>query len=138
MPTLRVLLCTGQEAILEVLTRILRDDGCEILPVSSTAEALDKALQFGPNVLIIETIMPGVDGLRAAQRIVRETGCKALFLEPLHDIFSEDGLTEYANGLRREVPGCDVLPIPFSRDHALAVVHSKVTGWSIAEKLRQS
>jgi hypothetical protein len=52
-----------------------------------------------------------------------------LFLEAIHP-----GLDEYFDGLRRDIPDCDILPTPFEKDELLAIVHRRVTGWSIAER----
>jgi CheY-like chemotaxis protein len=130
MSSLRILIASGEEAMREVLGSILRADGCKVLAVASTDEAISQAAQLGPDTLITETIMPGqINGLRAAKRIVQETKCKVLFLEAIHP-----GLDEYFDGLRRDIPDCDILPTPFEKDELLAIVHRRVTGWSIAER----
>lgn len=130
MSSPRVLIASGDEAIREVLGSILRADGYEVLAVASTSDAISQAARFGPDTLIIEAIMPGeVDGLRAAKRITQETKCKVLFLESMHDLSAS-----YSNALRQEIPDCDILPMPFEKDEVLAIVHSRVTRWSIAER----
>src|SRR5208282_4979400 len=128
MPVPRVLIAAGEEAVRKVLPAMLRDDGCEVLVVASTADAIAQAPQFCPDTLIIETIMPGIDGVRAAIRITQETKCQVLFLEAPLDI-----LSDYGNALRREVPDCHFLP-PCEKDETLAIVHGRITGRSVAEK----
>ena len=134
MPTLRVLIA-AHEAVREVLGSILRGAGCEVLTVSSTSEAIAQAAQFCPEALILETIMPGIDGIRAAKQISQETKCRVLFLEAPCDILGKHGLNDYANALRKEVPDCDVLPVPFEKE-TLAIVQGRETGWAVAEKSR--
>jgi CheY-like chemotaxis protein len=82
----------------------LGDDGCEVLAVSSTADAIAQAGQFCPDTLIIETMIPGIDGLQAAKRIAQDTKCMILFLEGADP--------EFWNARRRAIPDCDILPMP--------------------------
>lgn len=132
MSSLRILIASD-EAIREFLSSMLRAEGCEVLAVASTGEAISQAAQFAPDTLIIETIMPGeVDGLPAAKLIAKETNCKVFFLETMHDYLS----VSYCNALRQKIPDCDILPIPFEKDEVLAIVHRRVSGWSIAERRR--
>jgi len=125
-----ILIASNEEAIREILGDMLRADGCEVLAVASTDDAISQATQFAPDTLIIEVMMPGkINGLLAAKRIAQETNCKVMFLEPVHP-----GCDEYFDRLRQEVPDCDILPTPFEKDELLGIVHGCVSGWSIAEK----
>lgn len=136
----KVLIASGEEAIRKVLESMLRAGGCEVRDVASTNEAIWTAAEFAPDTLIMGTIMPGgvtdehgkkcrIDELWAARSIAQETKCRVLFLESIHP-----GLDEHFEELRREVPDCDILPIPSEKDELLAIVHRRVSGWSIVGK----
>jgi two-component system nitrogen regulation response regulator NtrX len=64
-----VLVVDDEESILETLTGILEDDGYEVLTASSGEEALRSFDEFGPEVVLLDVWMPGMDGIETLKNI---------------------------------------------------------------------
>lgn len=116
----RILVAHHEVAIREVLDQILREGGCEVCTVESSAEAVSQAPHFRPDTLIIEPIMPELDGFKAAKQIAQATNCRVLFLESRSSSVAER--KEWLNGARQEIANCDLLLMPFDREDVLETV----------------
>jgi two-component system nitrogen regulation response regulator NtrX len=64
-----VLVVDDEESILETLTGILEDDGYEVLTASSGEEALKSFDEYGPEVVLLDVWMPGMDGIETLKKI---------------------------------------------------------------------
>ena len=67
----RVLVCDDEPQILRALRITLRDDGFEVLPAATAAEALDAASLRAPDAAILDLVLPDGDGI-AVTRQLRE------------------------------------------------------------------
>jgi two-component system KDP operon response regulator KdpE len=67
----RVLVCDDEPQILRALRITLRDDGFEVLPAATAAEALDAASLHSPDAAILDLVLPDGDGI-AITRSLRE------------------------------------------------------------------
>lgn len=63
----RVLVVDDEGAIADSLAKILRDHGFEALPEYSAKGAVVAAERFGPDVLITDIVMPGINGIDLAE-----------------------------------------------------------------------
>jgi CheY-like chemotaxis protein len=63
----RVLVVDDEGAIADSLSRILRGHGFDVLPEYSARGAIRAAAQFGPDVLITDIVMPGINGIDLAE-----------------------------------------------------------------------
>ncbi len=69
MPT-RILIADDNPAVRTALRRLLEDDKqWEITEVENGREAIAKAQEFKPNVIILDLVMPVMDGLVAARKL---------------------------------------------------------------------
>jgi class 3 adenylate cyclase len=68
-PPIRVLAVDDEAPNLEVLSLILREEGCEFLPARSGAECLTLAMEKKPDVILLDVQMPGMDGYQVAQAL---------------------------------------------------------------------
>lgn len=80
-PEARVLVVDDEENIVELLSVSLRFQGFEVETARTGAEAIDKARRFRPDAVILDVMMPVMDGFDAVKRL-RADGCDApvLFL----------------------------------------------------------
>lgn len=65
----KVLIADDEHVIADTLAAILNHSGFEARPAYCSAEALEIARTFRPNLLISDVIMDGMSGIQAAVRI---------------------------------------------------------------------
>ena len=68
----RVLIVDDSEFMRAALRAILRAEGYEVLEASNGAEAIDFYRRERPDLVTMDITMPEVDGLEAAQAILKE------------------------------------------------------------------
>ncbi|MGV9610593.1 response regulator transcription factor [Nocardia xishanensis] len=112
-PEARVLVVDDEPMILELLSVSLRYQGFEVETASDGAQALDRARSFRPQALIVDVMMPGIDGFGLLPRL-RADGIDApvLFLTARDDVQDKvAGLTLGAD---------DYITKPFSLEEVVA------------------
>lgn len=67
--TKRILIVDDDEMVLMALEELLKPEGYEIDPVASGAEALKELEEDGYDLLMLDMIMPEMDGLELCRRI---------------------------------------------------------------------
>ena len=60
--TIRILYVEDEEDIRLVAEFALEDEGFEVLFCASGDEALNQAVSFGPDLILLDVMMPGMDG----------------------------------------------------------------------------
>ncbi|MEV0034266.1 response regulator transcription factor [Nocardia sp. NPDC050793] len=112
-PEARVLVVDDEPMILELLSVSLRYQGFEVETAVDGAQALDRARSFRPQALIVDVMMPGIDGFGLLPRL-RADGIDApvLFLTARDDVQDKvAGLTLGAD---------DYITKPFSLEEVVA------------------
>ncbi|MBI2317191.1 MAG: sigma-54-dependent Fis family transcriptional regulator, partial [Betaproteobacteria bacterium] len=111
----RILVVDDEEIVIRSCLRILGEGGYEVEAVRSGREALEKIEETPYDVLILDIMMPGMDGLEVLQR-VKET-------HPDIDIIMVTGLSQIETAVRSMKLGAfDYLPKPFNPDELKLVV----------------
>jgi two-component system response regulator MprA len=116
-PTLRVLVAEDDPGLRDSLERVLRFEGYGVLLAKDGAEALDAVASDDPDLLVLDIMMPHVDGLSAC-RMLRQRGSTLpiLMLTARHTVSDRvDGLDAGAD---------DYLVKPFAIDELLARVRA--------------
>ena len=67
----RVLLVDDDVRLLVQLTERLERDGFEVHPARSGAEAISRFTAFAPDIVVLDLMMPGMDGEETAERLLR-------------------------------------------------------------------
>jgi len=65
----RVLVVEDEEMVAEVIGRYLRRDGHDVQVVHDGAQALAAFDRFGPDLVVLDLMLPGVDGMEICRRI---------------------------------------------------------------------
>ncbi|HVL89247.1 MAG TPA: response regulator [Actinomycetota bacterium] len=65
----RVLVVDDDPVIREVVSAVLSDATCELLVARSGTEALDAAQLHRPHVVVLDVMMPGMNGFEVCRRI---------------------------------------------------------------------
>jgi two-component system response regulator MprA len=116
-PALRVLVAEDDQGLRDSLERVLRFEGYGVLLAKDGAEALDAVARDDPDLLVLDIMMPHVDGLSAC-RMLRQRGSTMpiLMLTARHTVSDRvDGLDAGAD---------DYLVKPFAIDELLARVRA--------------
>ena len=109
----QILLADDDRAIRESLERALELEGYTVIPVSDGIEALAAARSAQPDVIVLDVMMPGVDGLGVC-RALRSIGMRT----PILMLTARVEVTDRVAGL--DAGADDYLAKPFDLDELLA------------------
>jgi adenylate cyclase len=102
----------------KLLESILVPHGYAVLTAGSGAEALDLVAREGPDLLLLDVVMPGLDGYAVCRRLREDPATR--FLPVV--LITASGDREKVRGL--EAGADDFLPKPFAQAELLARVRS--------------
>jgi twitching motility two-component system response regulator PilH len=71
MSAKRILVVDDSPTDLYFLSEILRKEGHEVIPAVSGEEAVAKAKSDRPDVVLMDVVMPGMNGFQATRQIAR-------------------------------------------------------------------
>jgi CheY-like chemotaxis protein len=83
----RVLIVEDEAEVAEMVAELLGQEGFEPRRTSGEA-ALEDALRFHPDVVLLDLMMPGVDGMEVARRLQANVATRALpiiLMTAMHD-----------------------------------------------------
>ncbi len=128
----RVLVVDDEPANLELLTRRLTAIGCQTTVANSGQEALDLAARELPDAILLDVMMPGMDGWETCRRL-KATAATA----EIDVIFvtARDRAEDVAKGFA--VGGTDYLPKPFEPLELAARVRSAIVRKKLRDDLRK-
>ena len=127
-----ILVVDDDLGVLEMLRTLLQRQGYDVLATSSPDEAIELAARQPPELLLLDVLMPGIDGLELARILREQTGLAAapvIFLSALQDAGSK--ARGFANG------GVDYLTKPFRRDELLARVRTHLQLHRVRRQLQE-
>jgi twitching motility two-component system response regulator PilG len=118
-PVKRVLVVDDSETIRRSAEIFLRLTGLEVILSSDGFDALAKISDFNPNLILVDIMMPKLDGYQLCQ-IVKQHPVYAS--TPVIMLSSKDGVFDRARG---RIAGSDeYLTKPFTRDGLLEAVNA--------------
>lgn len=112
-PEARILVVDDEPMIVELLSVSLRYQGFEVAAAANGAEGLDKAKTFRPDALIVDVMMPGMDGFGLLRRL-RADGIEA----PVLFLTARDEVEDKVTGLT--LGADDYVTKPFSLEEVVA------------------
>lgn len=117
----KVLVIDDSQIIRRTAEHLLTKAGCDVSTASDGFEALGKVLEFRPDVIFVDVMMPRLDGYRTcalikANRTLRPT--------PVVMLSNQDSLFDRAKG--RLVGAEQYLSKPFTRDELISAVRHHV------------
>jgi len=127
-----VALVDDDEATLEVLERALHDEGYEISRFNRAEELLAKFNEIRPDVIIMEAVLPGMNGLSALDHL-RPQNVEEMI--PVLILSKKDDPRAKLLAFRRGA--FDYVTKPFDAEEVAARVRVLVRGKLIQEKLRK-
>ena len=113
----RVLVVDDEENVTHLVSSALRFDGFETVTADSGTAALSKVAEVDPDLIVLDVMMPGLDGLGVLQNL-RAAGSQV----PVIFLTARDTANDRIGGLRAGAD--DYVVKPFSVEELLARVHA--------------
>jgi two-component system alkaline phosphatase synthesis response regulator PhoP len=77
---MKILLVDDEPSIINLLTAYLRPEGYEIYTASDGHAALKAARAFNPDLIVLDVMLPGLDGIEVLTRLRRESDVYVILL----------------------------------------------------------
>ena len=116
---MKILVVDDEQPVRESLRRSLRFNGYDVLTANDGLEAVEAVRSENPELLILDVMMPNMDGLEVC-RTLRSEGWD----RPILVLTARDGVSDRVAGL--DAGTDDYLPKPFALEELLARVRSLV------------
>jgi len=115
----KILAVDDEEDILELLRFNLTKEGFAVVCAASGEEALKSALSHRPDLVLLDLLLPGMDGLEVAKRLKNDPSTKEI---PVIMVTAKGEEADIVTGL--EVGAEDYITKPFSRKVLIARVRA--------------
>jgi DNA-binding response OmpR family regulator len=114
--TIRILVVDDEEIIADLICTGLRYEGFSVAMATSGPDALEQAGQFKPHLVVLDWMLPGIDGLEVCRRLRKQSDVAILMLT------AKGELDERVEGL--ESGADDYLVKPFKFKELLARIRA--------------
>jgi two-component system response regulator MprA len=111
-----VLIVDDDRRITDMLRRTLAYEGYQVLTAADGNEALNKAQMHRPDIVVLDWLMPGIDGIEVAKRL------RAADSTPILMLTARDAVEDRVEGLDSGVD--DYLVKPFAPAELLARIRA--------------
>ena len=119
---LRILVIDDSATIRRSAETMLANEGCEVITAENGFEALSKITRHHPNLIVVDIMMPRLDGYQTCSIIKNNSEFRST---PVVMLTSKDGLFDMARG--RVVGSDQYLTKPFTREELLGAVKQHAT-----------
>ena len=129
---MRILIVDDDPPSVKMIGFLLREEGYTVLTANSGPEALGLLNEEMPDLVILDVMMPGMDGLEVCRRIRRSTDLPIIFLS------ARGETSDRVAGL--DVGADDYLPKPFEPSELLARVRAvmrRAEAFAFGDRLNQ-
>ena len=116
-PEARILVVDDEASITDLVGLALRYEGFEVASAADGRGALAAAAEFGPDLLVLDVMLPDFDGLEVCSRL-RAQGLRV----PVVFLTARDATEDKITGLT--VGGDDYVTKPFSLDELIARIRA--------------
>jgi two-component system OmpR family response regulator len=116
-PEARLLVVDDEPNIVELLSASLRFAGFDVATATNGPEAVELARTFRPDLVVLDVMMPGMDGFAVARRL-RESGVRL----PIVFLTARDATEDKVTGLT--LGGDDYVTKPFSLEEVVARIRA--------------
>jgi two-component system, OmpR family, response regulator len=130
-PEARLLVVDDEPNIRELLSASLRYAGFEVATASDGQQALALAESFRPDLLVLDVMMPGLDGFGVVRRL-RQSGKHT----PVLFLTARDAAEDKVSGLT--LGGDDYVTKPFSLDEVLARIRAVLRRTAAAARITEA
>ncbi|OEU86658.1 transcriptional regulator [Streptomyces abyssalis] len=127
MVAMKVLIVDDEPAVRDALRRSLTFEGYGTELAEDGFEALEKTASYEPDLILLDVLMPGMDGLTVARRL-RDSGRRL----PILMLTARDTVGDRVTGL--DAGADDYLVKPFELDELLARIRALLRRTSYAQE----
>lgn len=124
MPAQRMLIIEDDPDTQQMLTMILRSEGYDVLTAGNGPLGLELLRKMGPDLVILDWMLPGMDGLEVCRR------AREFSSVPIVMLTAKSGTDERISGL--DTGADDFLPKPFEPEELLARIRAQLRRASMA------
>ena len=118
---IKVLVIDDSKTIRRSAETLLSKEGCEVFTATDGFDALSKITDNRPEVILVDIMMPRLDGYQTCALIKNNSEFKTT---PVAMLSSKDGLFDKAKG---RIVGSDHYPTkPFKKDDLLGTIRSLI------------
>lgn len=117
----KILIVDDSEEIRVLLRRILKAAGYDVVEVTSGEEALLHADRLKPDLILLDIVMPGIDGYKVCETL---KGQHAYVDAPVIFLSAKTDAADKVRGL--EIGGADYITKPFDKAEVLARVENQL------------
>ncbi len=129
----KILLVDDKPANISLLTAILEEKGYQICAASDGEQAIKIANYMLPDLILLDIMMPGIDGFETCRRLKRRIETKAI---PVIFISAKSEIEDILRGF--SVGGVDYINKPFYKEEVCARIKSQLKIQSLNKKLVSS
>ena len=89
----RILVADDDPELRQILSLILSRDGYDVIEAENGEQALERAWDSAPSLILLDIMMPGVDGFDACRRLKndrRTDSVPVIFISALNDLQSHE------------------------------------------------
>ena len=127
----KILIVDDDRLNLRILTGILRPDGYTLAEADSGERALEVYAQFRPDLVLLDVMLPGLNGFETCRTLHRTYGAETA---PVIFITAKSESDDVVEGLT--AGGIDYLPKPFRPKEALARIRTHMHNRLLVEQQR--
>lgn len=109
----RVLVVDDEQMLTDLLSMALRMEGWDVRTAASGFEALDAVKEYSPDALVLDIMMPDLDGMSVLQRLRQQQN-----MVPVLFLTAKDAVSDRVAGLT--AGGDDYVTKPFSLEEVVA------------------
>jgi len=120
----KILLVDDEAVVLEILSYHLKKEGYQVLFAVNGQEAFELARRENPDLILLDILLPMIDGLELCQELRKESDVPILFITSKDDVF------DLALGLG--VGGDDYIKKPFDPVEVIARVKAHLRRYRFA------
>ncbi len=114
MKNKKILIVDDDLTVLEVLSLMLKDD-YEVITATNGKEAIDKYRKFRPDIVLMDVVMPEMDGIQAAKEILK--------IDPKAKIIAISAYAKHRGKDMLEAGAIDILDKPFTRTKLIEIIN---------------
>lgn len=130
--TAKILIVDDVPANLNTLSDMLEPHGYHILAARSGAEAIDAALRNRPDLMLLDVMMPGLDGYETCRQLKQQELTRSI---PVIFLTVQDELEKVVEGFR--VGGVDYITKPFQTEELLIRIQTHLKIHFLSEELQR-